>query len=293
MNASVTSFSNFYCIVVYSGLYQQTYSIMAGLLSDRSLRKFLLTGEEAVDDGSYPRLSRREAYVDLRETGAERADKPALDLTYLLSQLTVIIVTCHELGHIFGGHLQHSLTKNHMSEDAVQVDAQGIRRALEIDADVFGSLASALLMCNIKPYPRWSDLPLDLDMALRFLFVSCYATYSIMDLFGPVDPLVTRKVHPAPLLRIYIVGLIVSNALPVIIPASEREAIWDQASSSVRAVELALLATAGGSMMPEEALQYESAGSQLWDEHLGRWSTIKSSLDRKRLDVFPWSPVLP
>lgn len=293
MNASVASFTNFYCIIYYSGLYQQLYPILGGLLSHEPLQHFLLAGVDPVDDRSMPRITRRDAYGALRSTGAELATKPALDLTYLLAQLMVGIVTCHELGHLVGGHLTGRATEGYMTEAPIQDGEDGRKRALEIDADIFAALAAALLATRLGATAEWAAIALDQDMAMRFLFVAAYIMFSAMDYFGPEEPLVTRKAHPAPLTRVYIIGLTVSNTLIHIVSGTERERIWDQASASVRAVEIAMLDTVGGAMMPEEATRYEAAANALWSEHIQRWPEIKSMLDRSRREVFPWAALLP
>ncbi len=293
MNASVASFTNFYCIIYYSGLYQQLYPILGGLLSHEPLQKFLLTGLDPVDDRSMPRITRRDAYGALRSTDAKLVTKPALDLTFLLAQLMVGIVTCHELGHLVGGHLTGRATERYMTEAPIQNDANGRKRALEIDADIFAALAAALLATRLGATAAWAAIALDQDKTMRFLFVAAYIMFSAMDYFGPEDPLVTRKAHPAPLIRVHIIGLTVSNTLIHMVAGAERERIWDQAVTSVRAVEIAMLDTVGGAMMPDEAVCYEAAADALWLEHIQRWPKIKSTLDRSRREVFPWAALLP
>lgn len=293
MNASVANFTNFYCITYFSGLYQQLYPILGGLLSHEPLQKFLLAGIDPVDDRSIPRITRRDAYGALRSKGAELVTKPALDLTSLLAQLMVGIVTCHELGHLVGGHLTGRVTEKYMTEAPIQNDKNGRKRALEIDADIFAALAAALLTTQLGVTAPWAAIALDQDKAMRFLFVAAYIMFSAMDYFGPEDPLVTHKAHPAPLTRVYIIGLTVSNTLLHIVAGTERERIWDQAVTSVRAVEIAMLDTVGGAMMPEEAIRYEEAADALWSKHIQQWPEIKSTLDRSRREVFPWAALLP
>ncbi len=293
MNASVTSFTSFYCIIYYAGLYQQIYPILGGLLSNEPLRRFLLIGEDPVDDHSEPRITRREAYGVLRAEGAEMADAPSLELTFLLSQLMIGLVTCHELGHLVGGHLAHPSTERYMSEAPIQDDANGRRRSLEIDADIFAGLAAALLTARLGVTKDWAAVELNHDRGMRFFFVAAYIMFSAMDFFGPEDPLVTRKAHPAPLTRVYIIGMTVANTLVHIWPEADRERIWNQASDAVRAVEIAMLDTVGGAMLPEEAVRYEEAAEALWTEHLEKWPDIKATLDRRRRDVYPWAVLLP
>jgi hypothetical protein len=293
MNAMVASFTSFYCIVYNSGLYQQLYPILGGLLTHEPLRNFLMTGEAPVDDRSASRISRREAYGILRSSGADMATTSSLNLTFLFAELMIGMVTCHELGHLFGGHLGSSSGPWQMSEAPIQNDRFGRNRSLEIDADIFGALACALLTTRLSSTSAWAALKLDHGKKMRFLFTAAYIMFSAMDYFGVENPLVTKKAHPAPLTRVFIMGMTVSNTLIHLVPEADREGIWNEASASVRAIEIAMLDTVGGAMMPDEALRYEAVAQGLWAEHMNRWPTVKATLDRSRLSVFPWAIVLP
>ncbi|MBB3348325.1 hypothetical protein [Sphingomonas sp. BK069] len=295
VNAMVARFQSFYCIVISEGLYGHIYPIAAGLLSHEPLRTFLAGGKEPHDDNGSPGRTRRDAFAWLHAHGATAAGPEALQLCRYYVEVIIYFVVAHEIGHIVGGHLgSRSLDASLITEaDALTGEAADGKRALEIDADMFASLATAMFIGRRGSSQLWSELDINPTTGMRLLFGAAYILFSVMDLFGPEDALARRqKGHPAPLIRMHILGLVVANTVAQL-SRFNRESIWDQGVHAVRAVEIALYEMAGGIMEDPQALAYEEAANVIWEEHIRRWPEVVTTLDRSRRSSYPWAATLP
>ena len=290
INAMVAAYSNpdMYCVVIARGTINTLHHFAAGILVDEQLRDFLSTSSEAIDEGSEPERSRREAWLKVADDAKVNATRASIESAVPVTFVALYFLMAHEVGHLVGGHLP--LCRGGFAAEASSKAAENFAdsRTLERDADALAANATVYLLGNEDFRESWADILTDPQSAFRYFFVSTYILFSVMDIFGPEGEFDEHRTHPPSMVRVSTTSAMLSVAVDFY-GGFTKDEIWEIGRSAVRSIEIAVMTLGQGMMTAEEVETLEPMVLRNLEEHEARWEGLRNSLDRKHLEKYWWS----
>lgn len=287
-NAMVAKFGSFYCIVLSEGLYQYLYVAMAALLSHEPLAKFLESGEEPADDLQPALRSRREAWAHILARSSSLTSDRSFGLASVPTLLGMYFLTAHEIGHVVLGHLSSNRDSHAVEEGSSLSADHAMSRTLERDADAFAAAATVWYTGAEEVRDRWRSVLNDKQAGLRLLFTASYVLFSIMDLHSDSEDIIQQSTHPAPMVRISSMGMLLSGVMACW-GAYTLDEVWEAGRQCVRAVEIATMALGQGMMTASEAAALQQEAERAIQSHFRNMAHAWEKLDRNQLDAYFWA----
>lgn len=290
VNAMIARFNSpaFYGVAISEGACYNFAALATGLLSSEPLQRFISSGEIPIDDETRPTRTRREAVLEVFQKSHDLASSEAIGLASFMAQTAGYFLMAHEIGHLTLGHLP-LFTKAHVDEvDGSAMDDHRISRTLERDADGFAAAAVIWYLGAPEVQAVWRSVHDDPQWGFRCFLAGSYILFTIMDFDRSGDPIGTQRTHPAPMVRVSSMAMLLAGVMDNWGAFSHAE-IWDMVRATVRAVELALLDTGGGIMDPETAERLWAEAEAAAVEHGEVLLDLNEKLDRSLLDAYFWA----
>jgi hypothetical protein len=198
---------------------------------------------------------------------------------------TISVVICHELTHIFHGHLDFALTTGSISERHLPAerDSRLTRQTLELDADA-GAIRNAAASFSEGPnpasYARYISSP---DASLKLVAVGAWCLFKISELiYSASDNWQEEYTHPPAYVRSFFSGGAVAQTR-TLIGGDLFESIEEIAGPAFLYGEQSFIALTGDSVAAREFENRLPEIHNFMKLFRARWAKIRPDLMRSKV----------